>query len=134
MHLSQCNALPSDCLFCQVSKLFLGLARGECAARKTRAIEGQDGSVTEEYQDGICPFDFKRMIAGKHQEFCSFRQQDALEYLQWLLDRLQDLEQANHLPVTQKLFEFTAVNEMTCVHCHGVKISKQPGSELLLPV
>lgn len=45
-------------------------------------------AITEEYQEAIRPFDFKMLVAGNHQEFKSSRQQDALEYLQHLLDKL----------------------------------------------
>lgn len=44
--------------------------------------------VVEEYQSGISPYDFKLLLGRDSEEFMSGRQQDALEYLQWVFDRL----------------------------------------------
>lgn len=44
--------------------------------------------MVDGYQQGIRPFDFKLLIAKDNSEFMSNRQQDALEYLQWVFDKL----------------------------------------------
>ena len=70
--------MSSDCKLCQVAKLFIGLQEGQLAERKTRVIKSEEGTVEEEYQEGIAPYDFKRIMAEKNPDFVGFKQQDAL--------------------------------------------------------
>ncbi len=49
-------------------------------------VNGEE--MVEEYQEGIRPYDFKLLMGRDSEEFLSGRQQDALEYLQWVFDRL----------------------------------------------
>lgn len=65
---------------------------GKYSQRLQRTNIVNEIPITEEYQEAIRPFDFKMMIAGNNQEFKSSRQQDALEYLQHLFDKLNKLE------------------------------------------
>ncbi|KAL6730239.1 hypothetical protein Aduo_001225 [Ancylostoma duodenale] len=59
----------------QVAKLFAGMASG-------------DYSVENSEFNGIKPSQFKRVVAGSHPEFSSSRQQDAEEYVRFLLDKI----------------------------------------------
>ncbi|KAK6728645.1 hypothetical protein RB195_005968 [Necator americanus] len=59
----------------QVAKLFSGMASGDYA------VENSD-------LNGIKPSQFKRIVAGSHPEFSSSRQQDAEEYVRFLLDKI----------------------------------------------
>lgn len=65
-----------------------GLYSGRYSQKLERTNIVNEIAITEEYQEAIRPFDFKMLVAGNHQEFKSSRQQDALEYLQHLLDKL----------------------------------------------
>lgn len=53
---------------------------------RRRVVNGEE--MVEEYQEGIRPYDFKLLMGRDSEEFLSGRQQDALEYLQWVFDRL----------------------------------------------
>ncbi|VDO20429.1 unnamed protein product, partial [Haemonchus placei] len=59
----------------QVAKLFSAMASG-------------DYSVENSTLNGIKPSQFKRVVAGNHPEFSSSRQQDAEEYVRFLLDKI----------------------------------------------
>lgn len=59
----------------QVAKLFSAMASG-------------DYSVENSSLNGIKPSQFKRVVAGSHPEFSSCRQQDAEEYVRYLLDKI----------------------------------------------
>ena len=84
----ECTRIPANCVYCQISKISFGLYSGKYSEKliKTRIIN--DIEQQEEYQQGIKPYDFKLLIADKNKDFCGNEQQDALEYLQWLLERL----------------------------------------------
>ncbi|VDL73570.1 unnamed protein product [Nippostrongylus brasiliensis] len=59
----------------QVAKLFSAMASG-------------DYSVENSSLNGIKPSQFKRVVAGAHPEFSSAKQQDAEEYVRFLLDKI----------------------------------------------
>ncbi|VDO87440.1 unnamed protein product [Heligmosomoides polygyrus] len=59
----------------QVAKLFSAMASG-------------DYSVENSTLNGIKPSQFKRVVAGAHPEFSSSKQQDAEEYVRFLLDKV----------------------------------------------
>ncbi|VDM57326.1 unnamed protein product [Angiostrongylus costaricensis] len=59
----------------QVAKLFSAMASG-------------DYSVENGTMNGIKPSQFKRVVSGTHPEFSSSRQQDAEEYVRFLLDKI----------------------------------------------
>ena len=59
-------------------------------------------------------------MAKDHQEFSSSRQQDALEYLQWVFDKL-DKEEPFIGDSTTSNFNFSSVNRLVCMGCKGYK-------------
>ena len=87
-HMKTCNRLPASCFYCQLSKIGWGLNSGRYGEKKMKTMIINEKEEVIEYQDGIKPLDFKVLIAENNAEFSSDRQQDALEYLQWLFDRL----------------------------------------------
>jgi len=86
-HLMSCRKVPSDCYFCQLSKIMHGLFSGAYSLKKTRLLPEIDGkSEEEEYQDGIYPNSFKNFFAQGNKDFQSNKQQDASEYLFHLME------------------------------------------------
>ncbi|CAJ0592736.1 unnamed protein product [Cylicocyclus nassatus] len=59
----------------QVAKLFSAMANGDYSAENSDL-------------NGIKPSQFKRVVAGNHPEFSTSRQQDAEEYIRFLLDKI----------------------------------------------
>lgn len=77
--------------------------------------------MTDEYQQGIRPYDFKLLIAKDNSEFMSSRQQDALQYLQWVFDKL-DKEEPFIGASTTSLFNYQTVDRLVCEGCNGYKV------------
>lgn len=75
----------------------------------------------ELYPNGIKPMSFKRCISGQHEEFSSQRQQDAMEFFTYLMDRVTSVGD-----VTQ----FMLVDKLVCEQCGGVKYTEQVGNSI----
>lgn len=132
-HLTTCKKIPGDCFYCQVAKVFWGLNSGAYSEKKTKTLTINEMETEEEYQEGIKPYDFKILLAKDNVEFSSSRQQDALEYLQWVFDRL-DKEEPFIGESTTKNFNFQYVNRMVCTGCNGYKINEVKTNEWKFPV
>lgn len=132
-HLKTCKRIPANCFYCQVSKVFWGLNSGKYSQRQERTKIINEQEHTEEYQQAIKPYDFKLLIADQNAEFNSSHQQDALEYLQWLFDRLEK-EEPKYGQVIPKYFSFEATNQLVCLGCNGVKEINQKTNEWKFPV
>lgn len=129
IHLTTCLSNPEECFNCQVSKLFFGLYSGNYSKKLTRKVEKikDDGSIfeeTEEYQKGIKPFGFKYFFASGHSEFMSNKQQDAFEYLNYLLDKFNSYVKNKGLNVKLD-FEFDLELRFECLKCHCCKYKNQ---------
>jgi ubiquitin carboxyl-terminal hydrolase 5/13 len=79
---------------CQVSKLTDGLFSGRYSEKREAKKVHYEGQSEEErnkveyVQDGIKPHMFKTLVGKDHKEFKTSLQQDALEYLIHLLEKL----------------------------------------------
>ena len=121
-HLNNCNKNSAECFLCQMSKIFYGLYSGIYSQKKTRNLppteDNKKGEI-EEYQDGIKPSSFKLFFGKGHPDFSSNKQQDAFEYLTYLLEKIQKEDKKNFDPI--KLFQFDMETRMECTECHNVK-------------
>lgn len=75
----------------------------------------------ELYPHGIKPTSFKRCITHGNEEFSSQRQQDAMEFFTYLMDRVDAVGD-----VTQ----FMLMDKLTCNQCGGVKYTEQVGNSI----
>jgi ubiquitin carboxyl-terminal hydrolase 5/13 len=123
-HLNICNRDPNDCYLCQMSKIMYGLHSGIYSQKKTRKLppteENKEGEI-EEYQDGIRPSSFKLYFGKGHPDFSSNKQQDAFEYLSYLIEKMKKEEKKLDKFDPMKLFEFELEIRMECNDCHNVK-------------
>jgi len=127
-HLSTCNADTQNCFYCQVCKLLYGLFSGLYSAKKTRVLPKVDENspdLIEEYQTGIKPSSFKQFFGKDHPEFSTSKQQDAFEYLSYLLEKFEKQEKSQGKPNPRSIFEFDLENRLECIKCHGVKYKQQ---------
>lgn len=74
------------------------------------------------------------MIAENNQEFRSPRQQDAEEYLQWLLDRLNKEEPKFVDKKHSELFDYQMCNRLVCVQCGNYKLVNEKTNLWKFPV
>lgn len=75
------NMQPMHQLNALLAKLLLSMASGEFSAPPSDARAS--------WQNGISPLAFRRLIAAGHPEFASSLQQDAEEFLRYILDRFE---------------------------------------------
>ena len=133
-HLNTCYKNPIECYMCQMSKIMYGLHSGMYSVKKERELpateEGKKGEI-EEYQDGIKPSSFKLYFGRDHPDFSSNKQQDALEYMSYLLDIMKTEDRGRKIDPL-KLFTFEIENRMECTKCHCVKYRKQKQVSLSL--
>lgn len=132
-HLMSCNQNSLECHQCQISKIMLGLHSGQYSKKLTRPIinsEGKISSEVDDYQLGIAPRSFKSFYNKGHEEFSNNKQQDALEYLVYLLEKLDKHEKSN----LQRHFEFDIERKFKCTGCSGIKIKKDRNSFLMLNI
>lgn len=73
-------------------------------------------------------------MADKNQDFCGGEQQDALEYLQWVFDRLNQQEPKFNGAVIPKLFDYHSTNVLICTKCNGQKHVNEKTNELKFPL
>ncbi|KPA80635.1 putative Ubiquitin hydrolase [Leptomonas pyrrhocoris] len=124
-HQAQCTADPYNCRYCQTERVAAGLLSGEFSR------EGADAT------NAICPRLFKKVFAQQHPEFSTGAQQDAQEYLLYLLEEMQ-----RHVrcPATTSPMHPTDSMEMVleqrvqCNMCHKVRYSYEKDKCLSLPI
>ncbi len=75
------RSLPADCLECQMGKIADGLLSGRYA------VPNREGGI---FQAGIKPSMLKALVGKGHAEFSTMKQQDADEFLQHLVSKLQE--------------------------------------------
>ena len=123
-HLDICTKDAFNCYLCQMSKIMYGLHSGYYSKKKTRNLppteENKNGEI-EEYQDGIKPSSFKLYFGKGNKDFSSNKQQDAFEYLNYLLEKMRKEEKMMKKFDPMELFEFDLETRMECNQCHIVK-------------
>ena len=123
-HLNICTKDPNECFLCQMSKIMYGLHSGIYSQKKTKRLpptdENKEGEI-EEYQDGIRPSSFKLYFGKGHPDFSSNKQQDAFEYLSYIIEKIKKEEKKFEKFDPMKLFEFDLETRMECNDCHNVK-------------
>jgi ubiquitin carboxyl-terminal hydrolase 5/13 len=67
---------------------------------------------------------FKQLVGHGHPEFSSMRQQDAQEYLQYLLNYMEKNERSQGLG-TAGAFKFTTEERLRCLKCHKSRYRNQ---------
>ena len=140
-----------------MSKVANGLLSGRYSNPQT-TIHPDGGK--EEFQTGISPRMLKSLIGAGHAEFAGMKQQDAQEFLIWLLSRLQRLENATGAVKERLLreeknmqeekkfdegwggyvdptrcFKFAVQTRIECLGCGGVKyrVDEQDNINVSLP-
>jgi ubiquitin carboxyl-terminal hydrolase 5/13 len=128
IHIENCYERPTECFRCQMGKLGFGLLSGRYSINSD-----SKGAETGIGNQGISPHMIKKIMALGNEEFSSVRQQDAQEYLQYVLTTVQKKEkQFNQDP--SKPLQFSMENRLQCVDCKRVAYSTESASTLVLPV
>ncbi|EGV66009.1 ubiquitin C-terminal hydrolase Ubp14 [Yamadazyma tenuis] len=104
---------PSKDLLSQLLKVHDGLVSGRYSK--------PGNSKGEDYQLGIKPMAFKSLVGEDHEEFKTNRQQDAFEFLTYLLDKI---DKQFGFEVNES-FKFLMTNKLLCGECFSGKASDE---------
>lgn len=115
-----------------------GLLSGKYSIPVEKVADGDlnDRVAVKNVQNGIPPLMFKSLIGTGHPEFASSRQQDALEYFQHLLDRVEQ----SHMSTTQiqddpsRCFRFYMEERILCASSGKVKYNRRADNVLSLNI
>lgn len=79
----------------------------------------------EDYQNGVKPLIFKKIVSSGNEEFCSGRQQDAMEFFIYFLNYLDEKILPKNSETTDDIFRFNIVNKLFCSNgCNQYKLLK----------
>lgn len=115
---------PSDDLQVQLRKLADGLLSGRYS------LPGEDPSTRK----GIAPATFKNLIGKGHEEFSTMRQQDAFEFLVYLLTKISEFSKKKKLADPTQIFDFQTDQRLECKNCHKVRYRTENQENLSLAV
>lgn len=136
---------PTD-LLCQTAKLGCALTSGEFAVPVTETEVDDSSAPSKDPQYRIPPRMFKHLIGKGHVDFCTGQQQDAAQFLQYFLEkideaevkynsRLQKDDTNSEVPRTATLFAHKTTSRLVCSKDGKVKYKdSQPESVLSLRV
>ncbi|KAJ3082605.1 hypothetical protein HK102_001574 [Quaeritorhiza haematococci] len=146
-HIQTCRDPPARCFFCQMAKMADGLLSGRYAFpvenNPDSMLTTPDESKPQEEQqqplsgqDGIAPTMFKALVGKDHPDFSTMRQQDAQEFLQYLVRIVEQKERSagsgSNASDPSKTFEFVMEERLQCVTCHRVRYKTQPDAQVNL--
>lgn len=122
LHFDKSVKDPAVNLSSQMIKIHDGLLSGRYS--RPSALKG------DEYQLGIKPSSFKALIGAEHLEFRTNKQQDANEFLLYLLDKL-DGEFGLSL---NKEFKFLMGNKVVCSECKAGSMTHELVDNVSIPL
>ncbi|CAJ0638478.1 14343_t:CDS:10 [Entrophospora sp. SA101] len=129
-HYLQCTQEPANCIQCQLSKIADGLLSGRYSNSNEKL-----GSEDDKREDnGIKPAMFKTLIGKGHEEFSTMRQQDAFEFLQYLITTIERKEHNNPKNDPTRSFKFSIQQRLQCLECKGVRYKNNTESYISVPV
>ncbi|GAA5953514.1 hypothetical protein JCM21900_006188 [Sporobolomyces salmonicolor] len=135
---------PATCFECQMSKIADGLLSGRYSVphvpEPTDALTGAvDPSAPAgeqkplvHFQEGIKPSQFKALVGKDHAEFSTMKQQDAGEFLAYLLEFIRRASKQQGTEDPTGAFGFAMEERLQCAECGGVRYKTQ--AQELLPV
>lgn len=125
---------PAQDLPVQLAKLGRALEFGQ-TGRQAPAPGGAEVEGTDDDAvrcNAVRPLSFKSLVGKGHAEFSSGRQQDALEYFQYLLEQIARCEHANSerlalssQPPTKSVFTFSVEDRVQCLESGRVSYKRR---------
>ena len=113
---------PAQDLASQLLKLYDGLISGRYS--RPSSLKGV------QYQEGIRPHTFKNLVGANHAEFRTNKQQDASEFLTYLLDMI---DKELGLSVNRDL-KFVYSSKLVCTGCNNGSTARELVDTVALPL
>lgn len=129
-NMEQQTRQPAQDLEVQMRKIADGLLSGRYAVPDESAPS--DNQVL--YQKGLSLGMLKALIGKGHEEFSTMRQQDAFEFLIYILDKLSRDSKSKGLDDPTKVFQFQTEQRLECNNCHAVRYKVDDQENLSIPV
>lgn len=117
---------PAEDLEVQLNKISDGLLSGRYATP-----DNYGDSETVRYQKGLSLGMFKSLVGRGHPEFASMRQQDAFEFLGYLVDQIQRSRSGAD---PTNVFKFQTERRWKCTSCSKVRYKTEPQESLSISV
>eukprot|EP01104_Vermistella_antarctica_P013148 TRINITY_DN3943_c0_g1_i3.p1 TRINITY_DN3943_c0_g1~~TRINITY_DN3943_c0_g1_i3.p1 ORF type:complete len:712 (-),score=177.96 TRINITY_DN3943_c0_g1_i3:44-2179(-) len=143
------NFDPSQDLCTQSKKLLKWMADGRYSVPEITpetiegSVEADDGQRKGQSQAGIPPRMFKAVIGRDHPEFKTARQQDALEFFQYLMEEWKRMNTTikngsagddGQRPSPTEMFRFFLQDRLECSSSKKVRYTERSENVLSLPV
>ncbi|KAM9951132.1 hypothetical protein ACTFIT_012236 [Dictyostelium discoideum] len=129
---------PTQSFEIQMSKLAHGLLSGDYSIPLSKPSKNANEESEAATQIGIAPKMFKSLIGASHAEFSTMKQQDAHEYLQYLLEYIERAEHSRPSWIQQanptRLFQFHNEDRIECGSSGQVKYTRRLENILSVPV
>lgn len=121
---------PAQDLEVQLRKVADGLLSGRYSYPDK--VNGETNGVL--YQKGLSLGMLKAVVGRGNEEFSSMRQQDAFEFLIYILEKMsKDSKNKSMVDVT-KIFQFQTEQRLECLNCHAVRYKTEDQENLSIPV
>ncbi|EKM60173.1 uncharacterized protein PHACADRAFT_246014 [Phanerochaete carnosa HHB-10118-sp] len=142
-HWQNCHeALPADCLDCQLHKVADGLLSGRYShprpaesapPKETNPLAHE--SPTPIFQEGVRPSMFKALIGRGHEEFATMRQQDSEEFFTHFLGAVRrQLKKTGAGADPTEIFKFGTEQRLQCGDCQKVRYRVDSTDVVSVPV
>lgn len=142
-HWQTCHeALPADCLDCQLHKVADGLLSGRYShprpaesapPKETNPLAHE--SPTPVFQEGVRPSMFKALIGRGHEEFATMRQQDSEEFFTHFLGAVRrQLKKTDTGADPTEVFKFGTEQRLQCGDCQKVRYRVDSTDVVSVPV
>eukprot|EP00003_Mantamonas_plastica_P004347 TRINITY_DN1343_c0_g1_i2.p1 TRINITY_DN1343_c0_g1~~TRINITY_DN1343_c0_g1_i2.p1 ORF type:complete len:930 (-),score=365.62 TRINITY_DN1343_c0_g1_i2:259-3048(-) len=129
-HHAVCRKEHYSCWECQMGKLAHGLLSGEFSSEQFvkemavrfdgKSIEELESSSKTPLQPGVPPRMWKALACGKHPDFKTVEQQDAMEFVQFFINTVAKNEAMSGFDPTV-CTKFDAKERIECQKCHHVR-------------
>ncbi|KAK9323180.1 hypothetical protein V1517DRAFT_321289 [Lipomyces orientalis] len=120
---------PANDLETQLRKLADGLLSGRYSNPPTK-----DELRESPYQKGIAPSMFKALVGKNHVEFSTMRQQDAFEFLLYMIQMISRASHQTHDVDPTKVFSFVVEQRLQCLGCRKVSYKTNIQDNISVPV
>ncbi|KAG6831536.1 hypothetical protein H0H87_004863 [Tephrocybe sp. NHM501043] len=121
--------LPASCIECQLRKVADGLLSGRYAVPAPHH-DDEDKA----FQPGLRPSTLKALVGRGHPEFATMKQQDAEEFLGYLVEVVRRDAFKRSVPDPTTEFSYALEQRLQCTACRGVRYRTDSADVVSVPI